>query len=272
LMLDHVHFQYNGFLLAILLLSIHHVRHRRDCLAAALIGLLVSLKHLYLACCLWYVVVWMKRYGRRDPCKLMTIGLCGAAPILLSVVATIDFDAPEVWLQQVFRRLFPFQRGLVHDYWAGNIWAFYAAASKIVGKVSPSTFTFRFPMDVSPAVTLGMTLCLQLPSLIYVNDEQIWSSFVLIALASFLTQYHGHEKAILTALMPAMVVAASDADLCFQAAALVSLFPLLYQSNELAFKLASTVCFLACWQWWATTSKSVTVARQQRTVVRQQRD
>jgi alpha-1,3-glucosyltransferase len=280
-MLDHIHFQYNGLLVAILLLSIHHVRYKRDCLAAVLIGLLVSLKHLYLTCCLWYVVVWMKRYGmwRKNPGQLLAIIVCGATPILLSVVATVDYDAPEAWLQQVVGRLFPFQRGLLHDYWAGNIWAFYAAAHKVLAKLSPSWGMRLLPMDaVTPVVAIGATLVLQLPSLVYVDDDHIWSSFVLTALASFLTQYHGHEKAILTALIPSIVVGTGEnktssrsnrggEDLCFHAAALVSLFPLLYESNERAFKIASTVCFLAAWQWrhlhaMTITSKSSATAEQ----------
>jgi len=205
-------------------------------------------------------------------------------------------------------RLFPFQRGLVHDYWAANVWALYTAALKAMRFVARFSSNAAVVDDwlewfqhtaVTPAVTLLATLVAQIPGLrlAYRAAEQrsnalLLQSFTYVALASFLFQYHAHEKAILTALMPCTVWAVllmvdsdgnedddegdhsnggstkrkqnkQDADAVwsflweFTALAVLGTFPLLFRPQELLLKLSCYLAYLCVLQYFSNEQRRV---------------
>ena len=250
LWLDHVHFQYNGLLLGTLLLSIHAVHERKEARGAALLGLLVACKHLYVTCSLWYGALWIQRYMRetRNFSRLLQIALAAAIGFGVPVFVVMDTDDPVAWGKHVLSRLFPFQRGLLHDYWAGNVWAFYAALEKVVRNV----WHVDLP-KVEPTTTVCLMVLMQLPSLYRVSDSTLWSTFSTMAVSTFLFQYHAHEKGILTALFPATIASfVEDGNLdvgSFTAVSLTSLFPLLFRANETAFKLCCWSQSVALMNW-----------------------
>ena len=179
LYLDHVHFQYNGLLLGLIMLSLAFLMHANNfdnknphvsptcrtetnqrasggayhLLAAACFGLVLTMKHLYITYSGWFVVYLARRFccvkvqssaphprlrvaWKRLVRLVQTVSLVMLAPFTVFVAAlykesrtqdTLLIVLLRDWLQQLYTRLFPFQRGLVHDYWAGNVWALYTA-------------------------------------------------------------------------------------------------------------------------------------------------
>lgn len=291
LWLDHVHFQYNGFLLGIWMLSLvcllkgrrlsltqqedgdenaallYHLYHS---VAAVLFALLLTCKHLYLPLSLWYLTYLLRYYcctrsGRFLWRRLAWMGVITLTTLVIPFLpilwtnasANSQFHSRQERLVRIFQRLFPFDRGLVHDYWAGNWWAFYVAAEKVLRKVrlgklvpvvSPTRAALVLLVSVIPGAVWGAWRAATPTT--STDDTAFWSSLTYTALASFATAYHGHEKAILTTLVPLTVGfcgrAGGDALVWrTHAFALLSLLPLLYPAAETLTKIVSMVLYLA---------------------------
>lgn len=164
LLVDHIHFQYNGMLLGLLLLALSAAYRGWEGTSLALLLTLILCKHLFLVLApvwgIWYLSRWARGLcsGRvsflRSVLNLLgtaalCLGLVAAAlgPFIMTDMVQMGSSAAELTpaavlslpqLQQIFSRLFPFGRGLVHSYWAPNAWALYLAADK--GALAASSF------------------------------------------------------------------------------------------------------------------------------------
>lgn len=284
LWLDHVHFQYNGMLLGWLLLSVGCLMHGNQCntgkglafhawhLAAAVsFAVLLAMKHLYLTLSLWYFAYLLRRYcfvkDKFSWFRLTSLGLVTFTtllapflPFLWSAYTSTSMTMT-AQLHQIISRLFPFSRGLVHDYWAGNLWAVYATSQK-VGAAVGITIPTPIPLLVFLLLLLGL-----LPGSVYAwKAARLRCNYLLLlslsysTWASFLLAYHVHEKAIMTTLLPLTVWCVG----CFKdqsqylllfwtnAFAMLGLFPLLFQPTELLLKVSSFVAYLAFLKYLAT--------------------
>jgi alpha-1,3-glucosyltransferase len=228
LLVDHVHFQYNGMLIGLLLLSIACIHSEKPLAGAVLFAVLLNMKHLFLFAAPLYFVYLLRTYVLRGQPpsaaafrRLCVLGAAVAAVFAISLGPFIALDQ----LPQLGRRLFPFGRGLTHAYWAPNVWALYtfadrvlaAARARLLGSQSlhsgaagaTSGMVGEVAMAVLPDVRAGHTAMLallsQMPILVATWRAPRAAAFApavaCCGLSTFLLGYHVHEKALLPPLL-----------------------------------------------------------------------
>lgn len=280
LIVDHIHFQYNGFLMGFLLLSLAKHLQSQHLQGALLFSVLLNLKHIYLYVAPAYGVYLLRSYcftkdhpdGRLNWRGFSLLRFIALGSIVVSVTALSfgPFIAMSQ-LPQVLSRLFPFKRGLCHAYWAPNAWALYNAADKALtllglrlGLVESSPqasmtgglvqeFHHTVLPSVSPTVTLLCTALALLPAVLCLFSRppcaaSFLRALVLCALSSFLFGWHVHEKAVLIAILPLSVLAVQSRDdagifLILSTTGHYSLFPLIFTPAELPIKFFLMLLF-----------------------------
>ncbi|XP_036149729.1 uncharacterized protein LOC105830502 [Monomorium pharaonis] len=274
LIVDHIHFQYNGFLLGVLLMSMANVSKTEEqmsvLLGATWFAILLNLKHLYVYVAPAYIVWLLKSYCLNSGNflkRLFSLGL-----VVLTILA-VSFGPFRVQLPQVISRLFPFKRGLVHSYWAANGWALYIGTEKVLSviwkrlgwlrDVKSAVMTgglvqeqnFLILPTPTPIITFLLTFAAMFPALWYLlckrshNSKDFVRCIVLCALSSFMFGWHVHEKAILTAIVPLCVLAAIYAEdarifIILSSAGQTALLPLLYPDNLSLLKLLLSLTYI----------------------------
>lgn len=276
LIIDHIHFQYNGFLYGILILSMVSVRKQSTMLLGGLcFGALLCFKHIYLYLAPAYFVYLLRAYCLSER-SIFQIRLGNCVKLSSGLVSIFGAAFGPFWYwgqtDQILSRLFPFSRGLCHAYWAPNVWAMYSFSDRVLIYVAPK---LRLPVDqtalksvtrglvgdstfavlpnVSPKATFILTLFFQTLCLVKLFYQPTWETFVgavtLCGYASFLFGWHVHEKAIVLVIIPFSLLALKDrrylgAFRPLAVAGHVSLFPLLFTPAEFPVKTVYTVAWL----------------------------
>ncbi|PGH02464.1 dolichyl pyrophosphate Glc1Man9GlcNAc2 alpha-1,3-glucosyltransferase [Blastomyces parvus] len=278
LIIDHIHFQYNGFLYGILILSLVLARKQSTLLYSGItFAILLCLKHIYLYLSLAYFVYLLRAYCLHPKSPSIFRPRFGNI-IKLGVGVLSVFGAafgPFVYwgqLGQIKARLFPFSRGLCHAYWAPNVWAMYSFVDRLLILVAPSIglkvdpsalgsvtrglvgdTSFAVLPEVTKEHTFSLTLFFQLLCLAKLWFQPDWDTFIgavtLCGYASFLFGWHVHEKAILLIIIPFSLLALKDrryfsAFRPLAVAGHVSLFPLLFTAAEFPVKIVYTIFWL----------------------------
>ena len=136
LIIDHIHFQYNGFLYGILILSMVSVRKQSTMLLGGLwFAALLCFKHIYLYLAPAYFVYLLRAYCLSQKSIFqIRLGNCVKLSSGLASIFGAAFGPFWYWgqMDQVLSRLFPFSRGLCHAYWAPNVWAMYSFSDRVL--------------------------------------------------------------------------------------------------------------------------------------------
>ncbi|XP_056253423.1 probable dolichyl pyrophosphate Glc1Man9GlcNAc2 alpha-1,3-glucosyltransferase isoform X2 [Seriola aureovittata] len=282
LIVDHIHFQYNGFLFGFLLLSVAKHLQCQHLQGALLFSVLLNLKHIYLYVAPAYGIYLLRSYCFTQDNKDGSVRWRSFSPLRLLALGSIVTSACALsfgpfivmgQLPQVVSRLFPFKRGLCHAYWAPNIWALYNVLDKSLAMLGVrlklleeaelpkasmtgglvQEFQHSVLPSVSPSVTLVCTLLSILPAVASVwwrpcGARGFLRCLLLCALGSFMFGWHVHEKAVLIAILPLSILAVESREdagifLVLSTTGHYSLFPLLFTPAELPIKVVLMLLF-----------------------------
>lgn len=135
LIIDHIHFQYNGAMYGVLIASLVLAK-RKSLLASGLVfAALLCMKHIYLYLAPAYFV-YLLRFYCLSPKSMFRIQFWNCvklgAGILAIFGAAFGPFALKGQIPQILSRLFPFSRGLCHAYWAPNVWAIYSFTDRVM--------------------------------------------------------------------------------------------------------------------------------------------
>ncbi|KAI8474674.1 MAG: glycosyl transferase [Monoraphidium minutum] len=189
LIVDNIHFQYNGILMGLMIFSLVLASERRYVASGALFAALLNMKHLFAYMAPVYFVYLLRNYclggdmidgsggkqggrgggGRGAAAAPAPLGAAAARLALLGGAVAAVFAAslgPFLamgQLPQLLSRLFPFGRGLCHTYWAPNAWALYSFADKLLAAALAAAGLRDKPLAHMAGGVVGTTTFAVLP-------------------------------------------------------------------------------------------------------------
>jgi alpha-1,3-glucosyltransferase len=183
LIIDHIHFQYNGCMYGLLILSIAFAQEKKLLLSGLLFAALLCMKHIYLYLAPAYFIYLLRAYclSNRSIFRMQFLNCIKLGVGIIAIFAAA-FGPFAYWGQmpQLLSRLFPFSRGLCHAYWAPNVWAMYSFTDRVLIYLAPylnlpvnrdavnsvtrglvGDTSFAVLPDISPRLTFVLTILTQ---------------------------------------------------------------------------------------------------------------
>lgn len=250
LMVDHIHFQYNGLLSGFFLLSVSNIISEFYISGSFWFAILLNFKHIYLYSAPAFGIYLLTSYcmaAIKDRNRVINffrrIMELGSVVVTVFIITFSNFGQLET-LKQIGARLFPFKRGLTHAYWAPNIWSLYNTLDKALSLALKKQPVARFDLDsisglervqatstsglvqeyehqylpnVGPFSTFLLVATFSLPVvfkfLVNINrptKRMFLMAVTLASFTSFMFGWHVHEKAIIVVLLPLIPISFMD--------------------------------------------------------------
>ncbi|RTG85956.1 alpha-1,3-glucosyltransferase [Schistosoma bovis] len=222
-----IHFQYNGFLFGILILSMAYIIEGNYIIGSFLFTILLNFKHIFMYVAPAYFVHILMNYclGKRELSNVVNRFIKVGSVVILVMISSFGYFIYMNQLKQVFSRLFPFNRGLCHAYWAPNFWSLYNLVDKVLNVLddhvlqvwpekisSTATMTGGLVENVEhvilPTIRPSHTALLSLLKSRFFNfttaviSRVFLKSVIITAWSCFMFGWHVHEKAVLMFLLP----------------------------------------------------------------------
>eukprot|EP01080_Neovahlkampfia_damariscottae_P001590 gene1590-12715_t len=225
-------------------------------LSGLLFAVLLNFKHMFLYMAPAYFIFLIK--------KRISIIKMGLIVTFIFFISFFPFVSSISDLKQILSRLFPFQRGLTHSYWAPNFWAFYNFIDLILIKILKKPNLRSGLTGGIVGLNQGKHLILPLIKPIYTNILCLISFIICIFLKKknnfleyiihssftfFMFSFHVHEKAIIMIIIPMSILQYFDKKWkkSFYLLSIVgtwSVFPLLFKKEEYLIKWLILILFI----------------------------
>jgi alpha-1,3-glucosyltransferase len=206
--------------------------------------------------------------------KIVNLAKVGAATIIPFIVSFLPFllVGGVDQITQILSRLFPFQRGLIHEFWAPNFWALYHFADKLMNIICAkfllsSSVTFRevssdlhqlkILPQVTPLCTTIIILLLTVPIIIKLINHNVKFHKLVFICGSlfFMFGFHVHEKAITpyVSLLLVFLTNKEEKEGSYYISSavfvnIINLLPLLIDSNEKLLRICLPFLWIAIWE------------------------
>ncbi|XP_055383794.1 probable dolichyl pyrophosphate Man9GlcNAc2 alpha-1,3-glucosyltransferase [Condylostylus longicornis] len=243
LLIDYGHFQYNNISLGLAIAAIVSILKDKDLLASVLFCLALNYKQMELYHSLpFFYYLFRKCFAFQNswiPFRFMYFIKLANSVILTFALCWIPWLYSNDRLMSVLTRLFPFNRGIFEDK-VSNFWC----VLNIFVKVRE-----MYNVEQNLYACLGATAISILPSMLtlffYPSKQGFTYAVLNSSLGFFLFSYHVHEKSILLAVIPAIILINKEPQIVFWflQTATFSMIPLIVKDNLLIAFLGLNILF-----------------------------